>query len=422
MAKLAGTRSVSLLIGALDALVVAGGLLLLLIAGTSLSWWLDAGATGDWLATLRNAVDIWFAMHGVDIIFGAGSFGSLDIPAFVFSAFPIGAVLLIFAFAWRGGVRLFGSSEYWPAWIGAGLVYGGVSALLLALSATKNLSADPVTAYLFPPVIYVGGLVCGSLFSELPRTAVPMSAAVERIKGREWVQSLDQRLNWVLRSVMSPALRAGTGFVFVMQAISAIVVGVLVAVNWLNVIQLFEQLQGGVFGGLGSTLMQIAFLPNLTYFASSWLVGVGFAIGTGSSVSPLGTALGPIPTVPIFGTIPAGDIPYGMLVLVFPVLVALIVTLSVKSYAAEARHNFATPLASSISLGLSIGFVAAVEMTILAFITHLSIGPGRMQQIGADPLWIFVWVFLEVAPIAFLASFYVAKPNAASPIPEHLKR
>jgi hypothetical protein len=73
-------------------------------------------------------------------------------------------------------------------------------------------------------------------------------------------------------------------------------------------------------------------------------------------------------------------------------------------------------------MGLSIGFVAAVEMSLLAALTSMAIGPGRMQDIGADPLWVFVWIFLEVAPIAFVASFYAAKPTAASPIPEHLKR
>ena len=48
MAKPAGegTRSVTALIGGFDALVVSLGSIALLVAGTSLSWWLDAGATG----------------------------------------------------------------------------------------------------------------------------------------------------------------------------------------------------------------------------------------------------------------------------------------------------------------------------------------------------------------------------------------
>jgi Family of unknown function (DUF6350) len=417
-----GTRGVTLLIGALDALVSAAAILAILVAGSSLSWWLDAGATTDWFSAFRNAIDIWFALHGVAINFASSTFAGLEVPAFAIAVLPLGAALLIFALGWRSGKRLFGSLELWPAWIGSALVYGGVSGLLLSLSATKELSPDPIGSYFVPVIVFTGGVVCGSLFGALPHTAMKLTLASERVAGREFIEGIGEKVNWVVRSVASPALRAGTAFVFVLQLISSVVFAVLLGYNWLNVIQLYEQLQGGVIGGFSATLMQLAFLPNFTYYVSSWLVGPGFAIGTGSSVSPLGTALGPLPTVPVFGAIPAGDFTVGMLVLVVPLLVALGVTIAVKKYAAEARHNFATPLASSIAMGLSIGFVAALEMALLALLTHAAIGPGRMQNIGADPLWVFVWVFLEVGVIAFLASFYAAKPNAASPIPEHLKR
>lgn len=417
-----GTRGVTLLIGGLDAIVVAGSVLVFLVAGTTLSWWLDSGMTTDWVSSFRIAGDIWFAAHGVGLNFAASELGALSIPAFVFSALPLGSALLIFCLGWRGGIRLYGSADLWPGWLGALLVYGGFSALVLALSATEQLSANPVAAYFLPSLLYLSGVVSGSLFGSLPHSAIKLNLASERVTGRVWLESLNSKVHWVVRSLASPALRAGTGFVFALQAVSAVVLAVLVAVNWLGVIQLYEQLQGGVFGGLGSTLLQLAFLPNLTFFVSTWLTGVGFAIGTASSVSPLGTALGPIPTVPVFATIPAGESAVGMLILVLPALIALLATVAVKKHTGEARHNFATPLSSSIAMGLSIGFVAAAEMALLALITRLSIGPGRMQDVGADPLWVFVWIFLEVAPVAFAASFYAAKPAAPSPIPEHLKR
>jgi hypothetical protein len=333
----------------------------------------------------------------------------------------MGATFLIFAIGWRAGRRLYGSSEVWPGWLGAIFVYGGLSALLLSVSAEKGLSANPVSAYFLPTLVYASAVISATLFSA-PAGFNSSQDPLERVKGKELIEALGERLNWVVRVVASPALRAATGFVFALQALAALVLGIMLAFDWLNVIQLFEQLQGGPFGGLGSTLLQLSVLPNFTYYVSTWLSGVGFAIGAGSSVSPLGTALGPLPTLPIFGVIPTGDFSIGMIVLVVPVLIALLVTVAVKQYTAEARHHFATPLASALALGLSIGFIAALEMLFLAWITHASIGPGRMQTIGADPLWVFVWIFLEVAPIAVLASFYAAKPNAASPIPEHLKR
>jgi len=417
-----GTRGFTLLISGLDALMVAGGLLVLMVGGTTLSWWLDSGMTTDWVSSFRLAADIWFAGHGVALNFSATELDSLEIPAFVFSALPLGAALLIFSLGWRGGMRLYGSSQLWPGWLGATLVYGAFSSLLLALSATKELSPDPVAAYFLPAMLYLSGVVSGSLFGSIPQSAIKLTPAMERVAGRAWLEGLSEKVHWVIRSLGSPALRAGTGFVFAMQAVASVVLAILVAVNWLNVIQLYEQLQGGVFGGFGSTLLQLAFLPNLTFFVSTWLAGPGFAIGTASSVSPLGTALGPIPTVPIFGTIPAGDSAIGMIILVLPALIALLVTIGIKKYTGEARHNFATPLSSSIAMGLAIGFVAAAEMAILAIITQLSIGPGRMQDIGADPLWVFVWIFLEVSPVAFAASFYAARPSAPAEIPAHLKR
>ena len=189
-----GTRGVALLIGALDALVSAAAILAILVAGSTLSWWLDAGATTDWFSAFRNAIDIWFALHGVAINFAASTFGGLEVPAFAIAVLPLGAALLIFALGWRSGKRLFGSLELWPAWIGSALVYGGVSALLLSLSATKELSPDPIGAYFVPLIVFVGGVIPRQDYEFLyeagvkgiygPGTPIPASAkdVLEQIK------------------------------------------------------------------------------------------------------------------------------------------------------------------------------------------------------------------------------------------------
>ena len=156
--------------GGLDALVVSAGVIALLVGGTTLSWWLDSGMTSDWVDSFRDASNIWFAMHGVGLNFAASTFGTLEVPAFVIASFPLGAALAIFGLGWRGGMRLYGSSELWPAWISATLVYGGISALMLALAATKTLSPDPVAAYFLPAAVYVGGVISGSLFGSLPHS------------------------------------------------------------------------------------------------------------------------------------------------------------------------------------------------------------------------------------------------------------
>ena len=325
-----GTWSVTLLIGALDALAAAGGLLALLVLATTLSWWIDSGATGTWLGSFQTAIEIWLGAHGVPLGISASTQFGLSIPSYLLWSLPLGSVLLIFAFGWRGGKRLFPAVSVWPAWLAAAIVYGGISSSISTLVTDASVHPNPIASYILPALVYVGGVICGSLFGSLPKTFTPLEISRERVAGKEFIQSLSGKVNWVIASVASPALRAATGYVFALLTISSLLLSLLVIFNWLSVIQLFEQLQGGVFGGFGATILQIAFLPNLIFFVASWLSGFGFAIGTGSSVSPLGTALGPIPTIPIFGVIPTGSSNLGMIVLILPILLALVATVIVR--------------------------------------------------------------------------------------------
>lgn len=413
-----GTSAAAVLIGAFDALMVSVGVMALILGGTTLSWWIDSGATHDWVISFRDAANIWFAVHGVSIDFAKSD----TIAAFSFSALPLGSLLVIFGLGWRGGKRLAGMRLLWPGWLTAGVVYALISVVLFGISSTSQVSPNTIGAYLVPAISYTFGVICGSLFGEIPKADFKLEKSSERVKLASFFENLQGRVNWVVSSVASPALRVGTGFVLVLLAISAISVALLLAVNWLGVIEIYERLQGGIFGGFGVTLAQLAIIPNLIFYVLAWIVGAGFTLGTGSSVSPLGTTLGPIPTIPVFSAIPTGDLSFGLLALAIPLVVAIVLTAMVKQHAAEARHNFATPLSAALTIAISIGLVASAEVALLAFATHMSIGPGRMQDIGASPLWVAVWTFAEVVPASFVAAFYSVKPVAAGPIPEHLKR
>jgi hypothetical protein len=198
--------------------------------------------------------------------------------------------------------------------------------------------------------------------------------------------------------------------------------GLSLAFNWIPVIRLYEGLQVSPIGGIAVTLGQLFALPNLVIFGAAWFTGVGFSIGTGSSVSPLGTELGPIPALPIFGGLPIGETFIGLAAIVVPVVLALVCTLWVKSHTQQMRFNFASPLTAALSLGLGVGLVAAVEAGALAVLASGAIGPGRLETFGVNPWMLALVVFIEVAPVSFLAAFYSARPEKAAPIPDYLKR
>ena len=66
--------------------------------------------------------------------------------------------------------------------------------------------------------------------------------------------------------------------------------------------------------------------------------------------------------------------------------------------------------------------MAAVEMLFLGWFASGGIGPSRLSLVGVNPWMLALVTFAEVVPVSTLAAFYSAKPSAASPIPEHLKR
>jgi hypothetical protein len=237
------------------------------------------------------------------------------------------------------------------------------------------------------------------------------SATRERI--RNFFINLVDKLPWALKPLVGPALRAGTGVVAAMSAVSAIMISILLTLNWIEIVKIYQSLQLTFLGTFTVSAGQLALMPNLIAFGNAWLTGVGFSVGQGSQVSPLVTELGPLPAIPILAALPISSSSFGVLFVLVPLLAAFFATLLVKSYTGELRFNYSSTATAAISLGLAIGLVAAVQMWILAEFASGSIGPGRMTLVGTEP-WVVAGVtFVEVSAASILAAFFSARPDAA---------
>ncbi|MEB4614235.1 cell division protein PerM, partial [Leucobacter sp. M11] len=113
-------------------------------------------------------------------------------------------------------------------------------------------------------------------------------------------------------------LTAGTMALLIGLAALGFVLALLT--GYVEVVTLSQQLHLDGAGLVTVFLLNLAFLPTLIVWSLAWFVGPGFAIGAGSSVSPFGTQLGPVPSLPIFGALPDG---WGSLGLIAPILVVL---------------------------------------------------------------------------------------------------
>ena len=423
MAKSAsgGTRRLSLLVGALNALFVVVVPVAALVLVTSIVWFVENDPTLPWITSLRTALDFWFVGHGVALDVSAQKLVGISSPAFAFAFAPIGLLLVVVMFGRRTAKKLRGANELWPGWLGATLVYGAASVVMLPLASSETVAPNSSEAVVLPVALYGISTIAFGLFgSWLNNKLEPQPA--ERVALIEWLQARRERANWFFASISGPAFKAGTAVIVGLLAISSIMLAVSLTFNWISVTRLFEGLQVSFIGGIALTIGQLLILPNLVFYGASWLTGAGFAIGAGSSISPLGTQVGPIPALPILGGLPIGTELPALAVIVVPVLLALIATVMIKNHTKELRFHFASAISAAISLGIGVGVVAAVEAALLAWLTSGSLGPGRLQEVGVNPLVLAAVVFAEVAPVSVLAAFYSARPEKAAPIPEYLKR
>lgn len=167
--------------------------------------------------------------------------------------------------------------------------------------------------------------------------------------------------------------------------VASVIVALAFLGSYAKIIALYEAIHAGVLGGIALTAAQLAFVPNLVVWAASWLVGPGFSIGTASSVSPLGTTLGPIPALPILGALPNGSGDWGFLGIAAPVLLAFAIAL-VARRRLVARLGAGDTLPWLILAGVLSGVVGGVLLGLIAWASAGSAGPGRLADVGPDPI------------------------------------
>jgi hypothetical protein len=383
------------------------------IFALNISVWLFEQTQGSTFQTvLQDTSRTWLSAHGVPIHFKASKLGSLEVPAYIFDLIPLGFSILICWAIYRSGRKLSGEKFLGFSWIGAIVAYLFVAVFLTSTSVSKIIYVIQWQGVFIPTALFVALLVMGSVIGN-PILFEDSEPSNLRERLRIFFIDLADRLPWALKPLVGPALRAGTAVVAAMSAVSAIMISVMLTLNWIEIVKLYQSLQLTFLGTLTVSAGQLSLMPNLIAFGNSWLTGVGFAVGNGSQVSPLVTELGPLPAIPMLAALPVSSSSFGVLFILVPLLAAFFATLLVKSHTAELRFNYASTTSAAISLGLAIGFVASVEMWILADFASGSIGPGRMSLIGANP-WIVAGVtFLEVSIAAILAAFFSARPDDA---------
>jgi hypothetical protein len=409
------SRGLSFTVAALQALIIAMVGLGLIVGPLTLVWLFESNGSLPWLLAVQVAAYAWLLAHGVTLDVAPGELVGIEFDSFAISALPLGLTVLAATMIIRIGHRLSAAPSIWPGWVGGALAYGGVGFALSALVAgNPAITFEQWQAVLYPAVIFAGLLLLASVFGrrfELFRGANGPEAG-ERVALRALASRLRQSLHWSIATVLSPAARAGFAVVAMLAATSALMLALALGFGWIEVIRLYEGLRVSVLGGLVITLGQLAILPNLVVYGMSFISGTGFAIGLGSSVSPIATQLGPLPALPIFAAIPTGGFDRALIFTLVPIVGAFIATLLARRHTDEMRWEYATRFSAALAFALTAAFFAATAVALLGLLATGSFGPGRLQFVGVDVLMWSALTFVQVAVPSFMAGLVVIKPYA----------
>ena len=360
----AAHRRPLVLLGALAGVGAACSTLVVCLAGGVIGWFLtDAGAHGAPRDGLRVGATGWLMAHG----------SGVHVEGAAITAIPLGLTLLAAVVIWRLGLRLGDSvsghgpdadaiadgMRDWTVASATGVFTLGYAVVVVV---SHQLAATPATAPSLARTLLWTVVLCG----------VVGGGAIAVGSGRAAIWTSFLPLS--LRAAAAAAWRILIGYV----AVSALLLGVALLVDWDGAVNVMSQLHTSP--GAATLLIGLCILvtPNATLFSGSYLLGPGFAVGTHTLVAPTGVVLGALPMFPLLAALPdAGPTPgwtAGLLALP-PLVAAVAVYRTLRSYPTSRWDEAALR-------GAGAGLACAVAFALLAAVSGGAVGPGRMADVG----------------------------------------
>jgi hypothetical protein len=343
-------------------------------AGLARSW-------GDFdpQATSELAAQVWLMIHAAPLNL------SEEAEAAWFHLVPLGFTVVPFLLAWRAGRRLAQGAYPLQLWQGLSvftLAYAGA-----AVGITRIGVHDPGTT-VWAGVAAAALTGVGSLagcYAEA-RSATRMIGVDLESRAEE----LSQRLKWAGAYVWA-VMRGGTVAALAAVGLSALLLAGWVSWRWMDVANTYQELDAGISGAIGLTLLHLGLAPNLVLWALAYSTGAGFNFGSGSPVGPLETELGPVPAVPVLAALPDQVYEYSLATLLLPVLAGVVAGWWLMR---EGENHFddwcqlklkLRPISltvSTLTLGVLTGAVAGALLIGPLWLSHISLGMGQLNDVG----------------------------------------
>ena len=339
------------LVAALGAAGVAVAGLLCCLVVSAAGWF--AADTGSFGQAMSIGVLAWLVGNG------AGLVG----PGLSIGAIPLGFTLLVGLALYRTGrwasatSRVRSRSDIALATLAMSAGYGALGALaggVVQFNGAQPVLWRAVLAFVLLAAVFGGaGLLAGAAMVRPLLEMLPEEARA--------------------------ALVGGLCGMLVMVLVGSLVLVASLIAHVDTALTLAEGMHAGVTGGLILALVGVALVPNAVLCAAAFAAGPGFALGTGTQVSPSGIRLGLLPDFPLLAAVPSTATAWwlpGLIVL--PVLAG-----GVAGWVAVRRFPVFS-LDRAALRGALAGLLGGAGFGLMTVLATGSFGPGRLQQVGPD--------------------------------------
>ena len=182
--------------------------------------------------------------------------------------------------------------------------------------------------------------------------------------------------------------------VFALFGLAALIVALLFLVHFSDVLMLFNELDPGFSGFLALSLLSIGYLPVLTVWAISYMVGAGFTIGPDVIISPFIPVTAPtqLPPFPPLALLPEQSGAISWLLPLFVIVIGVVWGIGISLRLA--RENALIRLVIAVAISV----VAAVAVMGLAVLSLGNLGDVRLVDLGPSPTLVgsLTWLLLIV--------------------------